>query len=274
MENLNLEGLTPQEAITKISNEKLHKVIKKVLDSSPTNPFEDWGCEIPLMYLDGDRRNTFVTDFSNNDISEFIKGRAESYEGKEELLSHFGITLTDLFENDFEDCMDNDVLNKEIEALGFYLQDYDNKEDLVDDIISDSLSNLPNSVKELASLAEFLGLTYYHAIAKGYCQGDWAEALIVPTQKWADSVGVELESIDEKQLKGTFDLFSYWAFGDCYGYVIENSVGEVLDACYGFFGISYSKDLAEQVVENIDLDLIGMNRESFIKHFMELEVEY
>lgn len=274
MENLNLEGLTPQEVITKISNEKLPKVIKKVHDLSPINPFEDWDCEIPLMYLGGNGRSTFVTDFSNNEIADFILGKAESYEDKEELLSHFGITLADLFENDFEDCMDNYFLNKKIEALGFYLQDYMYKEDLVDDIISDSLNNLPNSVKELASLAEFLGLTHYHAIARGYGQGDWAETLIVPTQKWADSVGVELESIDEKQLKDTFDLFSYWAFGDCYGYVIENSVGEVLDVCYGFFGISYSKDLAEQVVESIDLDLIGMDREAFIEHFMELEVEY
>lgn len=274
MENLNLEGLTPQEAITKISNEKLPKVIKKVHDPSPMNPFEDWDCEMPLMYLCGYNRSTFITDFSNNEIADFIIRKAESYKDKEELLTHFDITIVELFENDFEDCMENDVLIKEIEYLGFYLQDYDNKDDLVDDIITDSLSNLSNSVKELASLAEFLGLTYYHSIANGYSQGDWADVLIVPTQNWADYVGVELESIDEKQLKDTFDLFSYWAFGDCYGYEIENSVGEVLDACYGFFGISYSKDLAEQVVENIDLDLIGMDREAFIKHFMELEVEY
>lgn len=40
----------------------------------------------------------------------------------------------------------------------------------------------------------------------------------------------------EKYLKDQVQLLSDWASGDVYGYVVENSGGDTVDSCYGYFG--------------------------------------
>jgi hypothetical protein len=118
-------------------------------------------------------------------------------------------------------------------------------------------------MEALAAIYKLLSIPYWCGQVNGYSQGDWAELLIVAvpeSQKlhWGEAV----RSPDEiaADLQGQADLYRAWAFGDCYGYVLEIATPaddgddepdwEEIDSCWGYYG----SDHAESGLEDAALE--------------------
>jgi len=85
-----------------------------------------------------------------------------------------------------------------------------------------------------AALYALLGIEALSTCSRGYSQGDYVDLLLVATPEWAAKVGAPRDS-HACQLKHAAELYGAWAWGDVYGYVIEDSDGEHVDSCFGFY---------------------------------------
>jgi len=194
-------------------------------DGPPSNPFEDWDTEPPLMYSSGRRNN--VTHYGTESIIPELldlitprrlvlnrKALLESIESDEEYLSIHNHGYVTLAEN----------LRAEIKSS------------------SESL----DLVEALARIAK---VPYLRYDSRGYSQGDYADVLIILTPEWFKKVWANPK--DEKEiLDGTKKLFDAWAWWDVYGFTLiehrplytEDNVlsiitdDDVLESCWGFYG--------------------------------------
>lgn len=83
----------------------------------------------------------------------------------------------------------------------------------------------------------------------GYCQGHAVHILVVATPEFLERVG--LKNAKKEPLESHADLYAAWAYGDAFGYVIDDS--DIADSCFGFYGVNAEKSgLAEQARETID----------------------
>jgi hypothetical protein len=103
---------------------------------------------------------------------------------------------------------------------------------------------------ELWSLAGCESLSFQR---NGYSQGDSVLGLLVATPAWIEAMGIDPKRPLADDLTGQADIFGAWAFGECYGFVIESPDGESLDSCWGFIGSDFEKSgLAEAATEAAD----------------------
>lgn len=51
----------------------------------------------------------------------------------------------------------------------------------------------------------------------------------------------------EKILLSEIQVYDDYLRGDVYGYILENSEGEQVDSCWGFYGYSYLKDIVANI---------------------------
>lgn len=65
----------------------------------------------------------------------------------------------------------------------------------------------------------------------------------------ADLTEEQLRELGEKVLDQELETYDQYLQGDVYGYVIEDADGVEVDACWGYFGLQYAKDSANEVVE-------------------------
>lgn len=125
-----------------------------------------------------------------------------------------------------------------------------------------------STLDEWGGLYDVLGIPNLRYTSRGYCQGDWAELLIVATPEAVaehrpDATPEELKADMESQAK----LYDAWAWGDVYGYVIEQPCEwdedgdptdweEIADgSCWGYYGDDHDKSgLEEQALSSIPDD--------------------
>lgn len=99
----------------------------------------------------------------------------------------------------------------------------------------------------LETLAELAGVPVYRTQSRGYCQGDWADliAFALPGDKDTRYYGAD----PVESLRQSCALWSDWAWGDVYGYVLENEDGEPVEgpgggfggSCWGFYGSNHEE---------------------------------
>jgi hypothetical protein len=105
-----------------------------------------------------------------------------------------------------------------------------------------------DQVEAAAAIWRLRGFNVLAFQRNGYCQGDSVLGLLVHTRDFLERVGLGFpdkrtpEAI-QADLEGDADLLAAWAFGDVYGYCIQDSeTGETLDSCCGFYGAYWRKD--------------------------------
>lgn len=122
------------------------------------------------------------------------------------------------------------------------------------DYFSDCLSDVAKGdwLETLASLYAIIGIQALCTCSCGYSQGDYAEMLIVATPEsmaafgWPKAKRSDAAAID-KDLRNQAKLYGQWAWGDCYGYVLERApiddserddddAWQEVDSCWGFYG--------------------------------------
>lgn len=148
----------------------------------------------------------------------------------------------------------------------------------------------------LVALYKLIDIYAHTATSHGYSQGDWAEVLVVATPEAIAKFGTcvpEIEQevkadpairnvhpdrvddwvwdrVSEKLLEGTHDLYSAWAWGDVFGYVIEKPIfdadGDIEDwedacdhnSCWGFYGDDHAESgLEEAALECVPEEPVG-----------------
>lgn len=121
----------------------------------------------------------------------------------------------------------------------------------------------------LESLFGLLKWPAYRTQSRGYCQGDWADLLLVYSPAFAEAIGATFPRSAKAQaaalasLKAESELWGAWAWGDVYGAVIDAWDGEAatethIESCRGFYGSDFAAsglaEYAESTVAAIAAD--------------------
>ena len=214
-------------------------------DSNASCPFEDWDCEPDLMY-EGGRHNH--KDFSDGNIARAICDKATT----STIIRHQN-RLADILEINLE-----------------YFADHSKDEKVDGFLVEMRIANL----EQLAQLCELFKIPYSQHTSNGYSQGDWADVLIVLTDDFFEKSGCNRKH-SEEILKGTAKLFDQWAWGDVYGFTIEEcteyvkiprdkfnngdfddpeteEIWESVDSCGGFFGDDWmTNGMTDQIEDEL-----------------------
>lgn len=225
-------------------------------DDCPSNPFEDWDCNPPMaVYYD----------------------RGITHPGHR--AKHEPVTLRDLF-----DLIPAEAMGDERKRLQFIRAagisesklaeaiEYRNPAELEletnpeewHETIRELLPEAPGyygSVSEyfdaMEAAAGLAGIACHRATSRGYSQSDWAEVFIAATPAWIKETGIAPENI-AAALEGSFDTYTAWAWGDCYGVseILRPNGEEVEDgSCWGFYGREHEESgLMEHCTSMVDYD--------------------
>lgn len=234
-------------------------------DESPGNPWEDWDCNPPLLAYSDQSLTPYGEEVRAGDLLDLIPKRKFALRtARQEILEACGIDPEDFaMERKNWDGKPQDTARNAIaELIGRGWAGNLDKGGSYNDYFS-----------ALETLAGFAKVPTYRGTARGCCQGDWSELLLfaMPADKdtrfnGADPVG---------SLKASFDLWESWAWGDVYGYVLEDADGEELEypdgdgatSCWGFYGSNHTKsglieDATSAAAYYVEA-LAEENRESF-----------
>jgi hypothetical protein len=243
-------------------------------DQDPINPFSRYfgDCEPPIAVLNLDRST----------------GTLENYDGDELNL----ITLLhELPLATWEDraainkALPQDVLDEAEASLSGWNQEDDSdlhglataETDTYRDAILDAAQQWEpygwtdwqsyfDTMKCLAALA---GIACHHTTSRGHSQGDCALVFTAATPAWVERVGAPPETHAD-QCEATADLWTAWAWGDCYQVdTITRPDGTELDdgACSGFYGQEHEQSgLMDHITEIIAADIRYCEREAAAAH--------
>lgn len=218
-------------------------------DQDAECPWHSWdGCTPLLAYTsDGVRPYGDIP----TGVPELTRGDLQTVLSAEKMLEYTtGYTTWQKLREDWPTWHSPSMLDAYQLAVEHYFDGLSNTDKL------DLLHTIYHDVK---------GWPAYLCARNGYYQRDWAELLIVCTPEFAKAMGIKGPvSIDS--LKGEADLWAAWAYGDVYGYNIE----EIDDSCWGFYGSDHDKSgLMEYATNAIDCH-IEHKRKARIEKLKEL----
>ena len=204
-----------------IHNEKINGFnVRILIDEDAQNPFEDWDCEPPLA----------VYAPYNRGITEYSTGYGEVNTvpalTREQIKANVPAIL--------ELC--------EAKTMRDLLREYPYRDlalvDIVNDIIRETVGGMSDSdrLEALCDLYTMQGIPAVVKSVHGSSQGDYAEVLAVATLEFQEACGNASDYDWIEGLKGAIQLFEDWAFGNVYGYIVEDAEGNEVDSCWGFFG--------------------------------------
>lgn len=234
--------------------------IRAVQDISPENPFESWDTNWPIVVrTPGGSRNRKFVDYPIDAVSHGVRSPLGRF--NDEALVHnqvhiakaMDIPLPEMFE-----CYSAD-LDPAIAHPVKYCHDAVELRYVLGQVWDDGQVKDSDLFDVLVKLYEMLGIPAFTKTVRGYSQGDWAEVLVVATPEAQAKFGVR--DPDVKDLEATADLYGWWAFGDVYGYVIEEAdvpaeaiedmdpddvQWEEVSSCWGFYGPDHDKSGLEE----------------------------
>lgn len=193
--------------------------VRIVKDYDPQDPFLDWDCEPNIVW-------EFDRDIKGNleQVKDAIYKAWDGESNTEELSD-----ILEVYKEDFDDT------EELLDAIGYELQQY-------------------LSIEQLAKLCELFNIKNYHFVSRGYSQGDYAEVLAIIDDEFIKRTGASVEN-SEEILNSTVKLFNAWAWGDVFGYILEEKKRftkiyedgtteedfewEQIDSCWGFYGYDW-----------------------------------
>jgi hypothetical protein len=212
--------------------------IELVNDQNADNPFEEWDCNLPLMASYGRNEGK---DYSKGEIYKYLC----SVPTDNQIIRHQKV-IAELFEDiDLDYFKDNDFSKQEkIDEIRGYIEKGN------------------ASFDQLETYCNLFKIPALSTSRNGYSQGDYSNLFICYTKEFENRTGCLISVVDELFLSSTADLYGHWAFGDVYGYNVE----EINDSCYGFYGYDHEKSgLLENAKNGIDCHLERVKKERFAK---------
>jgi hypothetical protein len=223
---LNFEDASPRrdsDAIWTAEYRGFH--VKIYRDDSPSNPFEEWDGEPPMvrvLYGHGGRAD--VEEFGDADL---LRPFRQSHVTPRQISRHWRAIAAAL-------NLDADAADREARATQ---REYGGGLTTIRrDQFEDALEGLhtADQLEAAAKLWRIFGCEALATSSTGYSQSDYAYLLLIATPEWSTRVGAPRDT-HARQLAAAAKLYGYWAWGDVYGYVIEDPDGEHVDSCWGFY---------------------------------------
>ena len=212
-------------------------------DETPENPFTAWDGNLPLMKIN----QGYFEDYSKGDINEYLANiltDGQIIRHQKEIAEAFEIDLEDFVEREFS------------------------KDDKISDIRYDIEHSKDFDALEI--ICKLSKTPYLNTCSKGYSQGDYADVFTCYTSKFEEVTGCTKKQVDEKQLQNNVDLWGYWAWGDVYGYSVEDSEGEIIDSCWGYYGDEHDKSGLLEAAKDIIDSHIQYKRKQRVEKLKEL----
>lgn len=232
--------------------------IRAERDDSPTNLFTDWDGHWPMM-VRYDRTTTTYDKMPGACLDDVLE------RFNDELLVHYQKHIAKALEAD----QHSDVRYHmgDVELLDGDAPAWVTEAPILRDWFDEALRTCNEPwFDELEVLYGLLGIPCINTSSQGYCQRDYAELLIVATPEAQEQLfsrkpemsDEEWKAAIDENLQAQVDLYSAWAWGDVYGYIVEkfepdedgddehNEVTgdwvEIPDgACWGFYGSDHNK---------------------------------
>lgn len=206
-------------------------------DSDAGNPFEQWDCEPDLVVL-YDRR---LTEYGDGSPLEPLAAISDS-----KFRRHLKAIARAV---DIEpDALHRDALEAQRDYGGELTP---HKRDLVAEALNDMGDS--DKLEACAALWAIAGREALCTSSRGYSQGDYCELLLVASEQWEKKTGAPRDT-HARQLEAAAKLYGYWAWGECYGYIIKGPGGSDLDtmgdSCWGFYGSNHDESGLEDMAIN------------------------
>ena len=193
-------------------------------DESPANPFTDWDCQLPIAVWTLDNRRGNLENYGGDElnletlISAIPSTTWESRQGKREILEALDISRAQFagqyrFERDFRETVFHFLSGMEPSGWRCAVEYFDRME----------------------AVARLAGIPCHSTQSNGCSQGDSALVFVAALPQWVEKVGAAPETLAD-QCKAACDLWSAWAWGDVFGFVLTDSKGEEVDSCWGYYG--------------------------------------
>lgn len=233
--------------------------IRAVQDESPSNPFTDGDCNWPIIVRSPDKVHDLTCyefgEERNFHLSLSMLKNDALVHNQHHIARELGHTNLHALLNDYEDEFDG---GNSIAPLPKHCTDADALRCCFNAALADrSMSEVLDTLCKLYRMAGWPAWTQQ---VTGYSQGDWAEVLVVATAEARAKFGDG--DVKDEDLKSTAELYGHWAFGDCYGYIVEKGepdpededemLWEELGSCWGFYGSDHHESgLEESALECI-----------------------
>lgn len=229
--------------------------IRAVQDTDASNPFTDWDCEPPILV------------HTDRSITEYGLDHAAPALTRDEIKANAGEVAQFLGAATL------------LRAVRDYIAPRADAVDLVNEAITAKVEDAgkTDSLDLIGEVWGWKGAAWVSVSRHGYSQSCWAEILVVATPEWCAKIGCT-EPPSQKSLEATADLYAAWAYGDTFGYVIEDPEGEEIDSCWGFYGSDHeASGLSEQARDAIDHEITrrantrAKQVKTWIRHHVPLE---
>ncbi len=223
--------------------------IRAERDDGPENPFEAWDTEPPTLVYSG---RDDVSDYSNGVVDDPFAAMTDSHISRNwRLIARALGVLTDHDGEARENLKDSGGA-----AMGAIRRDLFSA--ALDDIKPSRYGGSSSDYLDaLATLWRIAGCEAANWSSRGYSQGHYADGLSVATPQWATLVGAP-KSSHKAQCEYAGKLWGFWAWGDCYGYVIDGDDG---DSCWGYYGDDHAESgLEEAAMRAVDGIIAGRQR--------------
>ena len=248
---------------TQAEQKKEYK-IRLLCDNSPDNPFEEWDGLPSLMY-----------DSGRDGSGDFSKGEIDKY-----LCDYLTFSHIIRHQKKILGLLDYEYLNIDVKNA-------ENADEKVDLIYNDLEDFIRESIDNKIKFCEAFNILFYSGTARGYSQGDWADVFILPTPDFYNITGIDPKKHKKEDLKSTFKLFENWAFGDVYGFIIEEKNEftktykdgstesghdwEHVHSCFGFYGTDWEEN---GMIEAIQSEVQEWSKEEIKEILENAKIEY
>ena len=210
--------------------------IKISQDTDAMNPFEDCDGNLPLIASWGSYSYD-KKDYSNDGIKHYLLG-----------LITYG-----QYRVKFNELLEIADYTKEDFNVEFPYPEYDGDDrfNALYEAIEERLDN--EYFDTLESLATLFKIPCLNTCRNGYSQGDSTDLFICWTKEFEKTTGLSKDNCTDKKLENCANLYGYWAFGDVYGYSIEDINDDHIDSCWGYYGDDHIESgLIESAKDAID----------------------
>lgn len=239
--------------------------IRAVQDSDASNPIEDSDGNAPMI----------VCNFGTGGRREFTAYESDA-KHLESPLEYF--TDSQLKAKQKAICQ---AIGLDWESMHSEAIDWEDKGDCLitikRDLIQQEIDNQYQDsdwLNTLESLFDILGFPCLNTSSSGYSQGDYFEILLVATPEFIEKTGapkITDSAYWAKDLESTARLYGAWAWGDCYGWIVESPVAwesestdcrtgkitaipsdwEELQSVWGYYGTDHDESgLAGSAIES------------------------
>jgi len=213
----------------------------------PENPWENWDCMTPMLTYS---ESTQTYD-SGDGIEDFFSLVTPAW------VSRNWRKIAAILE------IDEAVADQEMRDYGGSLSDsrYDYFETALSEKAPSSRcwGTACDYFDVLEALYDLAGIPALSTQRNGYSQGDCVRILLVATPAHAKRCGWAPDYDPNPGLKTDADLYGAWAWGDVYGYSIDDAkTGEQVDSCFGFYG---TDDVVAEVESVMNFEIENRKRE-------------